>query len=454
MPKLGLTMEEGTIVEWLVRSGERVEIGAPVLSIETDKVETTVAASSAGWLHPVGDTGSTHPCGSVIGWLTDSPDEVLGEVLDEVLEVIVGGRIRSSPNARRLARELGVDIRSLTGSGPAGRIIGADVRDAPPPRASPATPAAVAVAVASASSNAATATATGAARILADLLGVDVADVAPDPVEQRVTRESVATHVRQRLADIGAQAEPPVLTGAPAPVTLAQTPTVVRRMSGMRSTIAKRMSASLADMAQLTLTMDADVTAVLRHRDGGRERGPGSAAGITDYVIAAVGRALRRHPAMNTAFTEQGIAQLPDVHVGLAVALPDGLVVPVIRHADRLGLDAISAEARRLAEGARRSALGPDDLVGGTFSVSTLGMFGVDSFTPIINPPNVGILGVGRVRADVVLDGDRVATVSRMTLSLTWDHRVLDGAPAAAFCRSIVDYLADPAGLVDASANL
>ncbi|MEO6123509.1 MAG: dihydrolipoamide acetyltransferase family protein [Ilumatobacteraceae bacterium] len=466
MPKLGLTMEEGTIVEWLVARGERVEIGDPVLSIETDKVETEVEASAPGWLHQVGDVGSTHACGSIIGWLADSADETPGhsgisgtmgsaqpelaltDTISSVLiastnPVIDGGRIRSSPNARRLAGELRVDIRTLTGSGPMGRIIGADVLEAPPSAASSRAPDRATPLV-----EAVSARATGAARILADLLGVDLAHVAPDPIEQRVTREGVAAHVRRLLASIEAAPRPsgPSDTSAPLPPT--EAPAAVRRLTGMRGTIAKRMHASLTEMAQLTLTMHADVAAVLAHRSAWREREPRSTPGITDYVIAAVGRALRQHPAMNATVTQDGIVQLADVHVGLAVALRDGLLVPVIRHADRAGLVAISAESRRLAAAARQAALGPDDMAGGTFSVSTLGAFGVDSFTPIINPPNVGILGVGRVRHDIVLDGDRVTTAAGMTLSLTWDHRALDGVPAAAFCRSIVEGLAAPADLV------
>jgi pyruvate dehydrogenase E2 component (dihydrolipoamide acetyltransferase) len=150
---------------------------------------------------------------------------------------------------------------------------------------------------------------------------------------------------------------------------------------------------------------------------------------------------------VNAQLTDEGIAHLPDIHVGMAVALDDGLVVPVVRHADRLALSELSAETTRLAEAARRGDLPLADFEGGTFSVTALGMFGVDAFTPVINPPNVAILGVGRLRNDVVLDDGAVTTRSRLTLSLTWDHRVLDGAPAAAFCRTIVELLAGPSVL-------
>ena len=178
-------------------------------------------------------------------------------------------------------------------------------------------------------------------------------------------------------------------------------------------------------------------------------RGPRPAAppGYTDYVVAAAARALRQHPIVNAQLTPDGIALLPDVHVGLAVAVPAGLTVPVVRHTDRLDLAALSAETTRLADAARAGKLTLAELEGGTFSVSALGMFGVDAFTPVINPPNVAILGVGRLRDEIVLVDGRVESRRRMTLSLTWDHRVLDGAPAAAFAQQIVALLADPAAL-------
>jgi pyruvate dehydrogenase E2 component (dihydrolipoamide acetyltransferase) len=216
-------------------------------------------------------------------------------------------------------------------------------------------------------------------------------------------------------------------------------------MSGMRGTIAKRMHASLQEMAQLTLTMDADVDAVVADRE--RRRADGAAPGFTDYVLAAAARALHEHPRVNAQVTPDGIAVLPEIHVGLAVALDEGLVVPVVRHANRLRLAELSAETTRLADAARRGKLTMNELEGGTFSVSALGMFGVDAFTPVINPPNAAILGVGRIRDDLTLVAGKVTTVKRLTLSLTWDHRVLDGAPAAAFARTIVRLLADPTSL-------
>jgi pyruvate dehydrogenase E2 component (dihydrolipoamide acetyltransferase) len=172
--------------------------------------------------------------------------------------------------------------------------------------------------------------------------------------------------------------------------------------------------------------------------------GEGVKPSYTDLVVRAVAKALGQHPRMNSAMGETEIALLPDVHVGIAVALDEGLVVPVIRDASALSVKEIAQEAARLVRAARDGKLSMDDYSGGTFSVSTLGMFGVDSFTPILNPPQSGILGVNRIRDDVGWDGDRPVKRKAMMLSLTWDHRVLDGEPAARFLASVRDLLDAP----------
>lgn len=460
MPKLGLTMEEGTILEWLVPSGSTVAPGTAVLRIETDKVESDVESAGGGILHQVADVGSTHACGAVIGYLLaegEAPPTATQPAAPAAPEVTpaasssnaptstaptavarTGGRMFVSPNARRVAGELGVDLNTVTGTGPNGRIVSEDVE------AASRRPAASRPAVAAPSTVSSPASsgvlATAAARQLADLLGIDLGAVPADPSDGRVSRDAVATYVRQRLA--AGTTKTPDAALAPA----AQTPTSVKRMSGMRGTIAKRMHSSLQQMAQLTLTMDADFDPVIADR-AARE-GDAVVPGFTDYVLAASARALRAHPIVNSQVTDDGIALLPDVHVGLAVALDEGLVVPVVRHADRIDLVTLAQETKRLATAARSGSLALGDLEGGTFSVSALGMFGVDAFTPVINPPNTAILGVGRMRDDLVLGPKgKVSSVKRLTLSLTWDHRVFDGAPAAQFCRSIVEFLADPASL-------
>jgi len=471
MPKLGLTMEEGTILEWLVPSGQKITPGMAVLRIETDKVESDVEAAGEGILHHIADVGSTHPCGAVIALLladgeqlpaTNSPaPAAAAQTATAAASVSTvasaapaaparrDGRLFVSPNARRRAAELGVDLNTVVGTGPEGRIVSEDVELAAtrPRAAAPA--AAPVVAVAPIVSASGEVLATAAARQLAELLGIDLASVPYDAHDGRVTRDAVAAHVRRRLAATTASspAAPSATTAVATPSEAlppaSQTPTSMKKMSGMRGTIAKRMHASLQQMAQLTLTMDADLDAVIADRDA-RENKPG----FTDYVIAAAARALRAHPIVNSQVTSDGIALLPDVHVGMAVALDEGLVVPVVRHADRLDLTALAAETKRLATAARGGSLALNDLEGGTFSVSALGMFGVDAFTPVINPPNAAILGVGRLRDDLMLGAKgKVSTTKRLTLSLTWDHRVFDGAPAAQFAQTIVELLNDPKAL-------
>jgi len=491
MPKLGLTMEEGTILEWLVEDGTEITQGMAVLRIETDKVESDVESPGVGRFHRVGNQGDTYPCGALIGYLlADGEEPPVAKVNAPVAATPATslaasatvassaptaqsnisnvaalprreGRLFASPNARRVAKELGIDIETVVGSGPEGRITSEDVEEAhknpnaPRTVASSAQSSSSAIAVAPILSANGNVLATAAARQLADLLGVDLSQVPYDATDGRVTKDGVAAFVRARLTTTQtasketSSAEKSTTVLAPA----SQTPTSIKKMSGMRGTIAKRMQSSLQDMAQLTLHMDADLDAIVEDREtrkssSNASNSSNSLPGFTDYVIAAAARALKLHPIVNSQVTAEGIALLPEIHVSMAVALPEGLIVPVIKNTTSLDLSSLAAETKRLSGAAREGKLGLAELEGGTFSVSTLGMFGVDGFTPVINPPNTAILGVGRLRDDVVVSKKgKVSTVKRMTLSLTWDHRVFDGAPAAEFCKSIVDLLADPSAL-------
>jgi pyruvate dehydrogenase E2 component (dihydrolipoamide acetyltransferase) len=464
MPKLGLTMEEGTITEWFADDGASITAGAPLLRIETDKTETDVEAAATGRLHRVGQVGETFACGERIGWFLEEGEDAPASSAPAAATAPAGaaappptaaaaapgpavahtGRIVASPLTKRLAGERNIDLRTVRGTGPGGRIVAADLDNLPAADAPPLpAPAASAQPVRPAATVTGTSLpATAAARSLADLLGVDLAQVPIDPIEQRITKDSVALHVRGLIA--GGTAPSP----APAPTLLPalQEPTRTIRLSGIRGTIAKRMHESLRQMAQLTLFMDADLDAVVEDRE--RRKESGSAPSYTDYVIAAAARALGQHPLVNSQITDDGVALLPTAHVGMAVALDEGLIVPVIRDTASLDLTTLSVESSRLAAAARSGSLELPDLEGGTFSVSTLGMYGVDGFTPVINPPNTAILGVGRLRDDLAVSKKgKVRVHKRLTLSLTWDHRAFDGAPAAAFCKTIADLLDDPDAL-------
>lgn len=448
MPKLGLTMEAGTIVGWLVEDGAEVQAGQPVLVIETDKVESEVEANKAGFFHPVGEVGQEYACGAHIGWTVAAGEDPPAKVAAVTAAIVspgasgngapasiaatgVGGRLLASPNAKRVAADRGVDLRTIAGTGPGGRITSEDVLIAPVQTALAATGSSVSPNSGGRQSvpQVSGTLATAAARNLADLLGVDVGKVKPAGADPRVTKEDVAAHVRTLLA------------GTVAPQAL-QEPTTVIPLSGMRGTIAKRMTESLQTMAQLSLTMDVNMDGVVADRNRRKAEaeasGSGLVPGFTDYVIAAAAKALVDHPYVNSQVTADGVALLPRVNVGLAVALDGGLIVPVVQDTPSLALEQLAIETSRLADAARSGSLKLPELEGGTFSVTALGMFDVDGFTPIINTPNTAILGVGRLRDDVVWsDDEQPIKQTRLTLSLTWDHRAFDGAPAAEFTRSV-----------------
>jgi pyruvate dehydrogenase E2 component (dihydrolipoamide acetyltransferase) len=215
----------------------------------------------------------------------------------------------------------------------------------------------------------------------------------------------------------------------------------------MRAIIARRMLESLRSSAQLTLTTEADMAEGVRLREEiapELERRDGVSVTYTDLVVRAAALALREHPALNAVWEGEGARRLDDIHIGVAVALDDGLVVPVVRHADRATVSQISAAIRDLSERARAMRLRPDEMQGSTFTVTNLGMFEIDAFTPILNPPEAAILGMGRVHRRPAAVDDRVEIRPAMALSLTFDHRVVDGAPAAQFLQRIKHLLEHP----------
>jgi pyruvate dehydrogenase E2 component (dihydrolipoamide acetyltransferase) len=220
----------------------------------------------------------------------------------------------------------------------------------------------------------------------------------------------------------------------------------LKPITNMRKTIARRMHESLQSSAQLTMDMEVSMDDAVKLRDQmiSEWQDRGIRPTYTDLVIRAVSKALQANPLMNSELRDTGIALLNEIHVGMAVALEDGLVVPVIRDTGKRELLDLVQETSRLVDAAKDGTLGMDDMAGGTFTVSAMGMFGVDSFTPILNQPQVGILGVNRLYDGVSWDGDHPVRCQRMRLSLTWDHRVLDGAPAARFLKDVCELLEAP----------
>ena len=437
--KVGMNMTEGVVEEWYIADGATVDKGELLYRLETEKVNLDVDAETSGIVkHLVGE-GVTMKPGDVVGYIY-AADEKVPDVLPQATgaasepetesapaaaiaqpaaPTASGGRLLSSPAARRLAGELGVDIAALNGSGPGGRIVEADVQaaaDAAPPAPS-----------------AAPSPSSPMARKLARELGVDLAQVRGTGPGGRITKEDV-----ERAA--AAPAAP-----AAAPVFASGEDQIVP-VRGMRKTIAARMFESLQSSAQLTMDMDAnmDDAVKLRNQLVDEWRDEGVRPTYTDLVIRAAAKALEKHPLMNSVFGETEMTLRGDINVGMAVALEEGLIVPVVRHANRLSMKELAIESGRLAQAARDGTLTPDDLQDGTFTVSALGMFGVDAFTPIINAPQSGILGVNRLRDDLKWVGETPTKTQVMRLSLTWDHRALDGAPAAQFLAAVRDLLEAP----------
>jgi pyruvate dehydrogenase E2 component (dihydrolipoamide acetyltransferase) len=456
LPKLGLTMEEGTIIEWVAKAGDVVKSGDVLLILGTDKVDAEVEAEGEGRFEPVVATGATLPPGALIAWLLQGDEQppehpsdakvaaqaapAAGDVGELQLTgpaaavsggaaAAPGGRLLASPNAKRVAAERGVDLGTVRGTGPGGRIVSEDVEDAL--AAAPAG----APAGASPAEEPVRAPMSPLVRRHAASLGVDLSQVRGSGLGGRIRRADVAA--------AAASAE----QAAPAPAALGPQPGSIIPLTGMRGAIARSMHASLQEMAQLTHGYEAEVSALLALRDHLKREWAGTGLrvpSINDFVVRAAAHALLEHPMLNATIRDDGIHLLEEVHIGVAVAVPDGLVVPVVRDADRRGLVDIGEQTFALATAAREGRLTLPQLEGATFVVTSLGSYGVDFFTPVVNTGNTGILGVGRVRDGVRWDGDVPHRTSVLTLSLSFDHRAVDGAPAAEFLRTVSGLLARP----------
>lgn len=439
MPKLGMAMVEGAVVKWVKRDGETVNQGDPLVVVMSKKISYQIEAPATGIVRHVAQEKETRPVGAVIGYIL-APGEALPEVAPPPAAAPAVAPaaapatapmpapaappseaapfVPASPAARRLAKELGIDLAQVTGTGPEGRITEADVQRAAEERARAAAPPAGAPAEVLASPM---------ARTLAREHGIDLAQVKGTGAGGRVTEKDVLAFIEARK--VGAP-----LVGAPPPRAIP--------FIGMRQVIAQRMSESLQSMAQVTLLTEADVTETVRLRERLKQRYDLS---YTDIIVKAVAVALKEHPLLNATLVGEEIQLLTEVHIGVAVALEDGLIVPVVRDADKKTLQEIAQETKRLAEGARAGTLTVDEVTGSTFSITNLGMYHVDGFTPIINPPEAAILGVGRIVEKPAIYQGEIAKRAMLTLSLTFDHRLVDGAPAAAFLDRVRELLETPA---------
>ena len=408
MPQLGLTMEEGTVSQWIKHEGDAVKAGDVVVEITTDKLTNEITSEQDGvLLKIVAQEGEDVPVKGLLAYIGQPGEQVGGaapaaaaasaapsaepaaaSVSAPAAAPAAGGtRIRISPPAPEVARQVGVEYTALPGTGPSGRIVKRDI-----------------LAAAEAAPKAA----------------------APAPAARK-------------------SAAPAAVSGTAFPVKnleLMEGDTV-EKLTGMRKVVAQRMYTSAVEIPTVTQTVKVDVTALLAFRKKLKEEG--HAFSVNDFVLKAVAKALRRHPEILVSLDGEQIIRRAHVNLGMAVALDAGLIVPVIRDADLLSLEALSAKAKDLAERARANQLGADEYKGSTFTVSNLGMFGVESFTPIINQPDAAILGVNCTEDELVMEADgTIAKHQVLRISLTFDHRLLDGAVAAKFEMTIRDLLEHP----------
>ena len=448
--KVGMSMTEGMVSEWFVPDGGTVKKGELVYALETEKVNLDVDAEYDGTVKHMVEVGVMLKPGDVVGYIFETGEEIpadfsgvvgsssesnaVEESITDPMETSTvsmsgapavqreesGGHIKSSPAARRLAKELGIDYQVLQGTGPGGRIVEADVMAASKDGVISATPPV-------------NVKASPLAKRLAAEKGIDLTRITGTGPGGRIVQADI------EAAPVSVSRSSPVLADGPLPGDRIP-------VRGMRKTIAARMHHSLMESAQLSMDMEVLMDDAVKVRTSLVEEwaDEGIRPSYTDFVIKAAARALTKHPLMNSQFGADEILLMGEVNVGMAVALPEGLVVPVIRHVDQMSLKELALESSRLALAARDGSLGLDDYAGGTFTVTALGMYGVDSFTPIINEPQSGILGVNRIYEGVEWDGDKPVKTQKMNLSLTWDHRALDGAPAAEFLAEVRDLLAAP----------
>jgi pyruvate dehydrogenase E2 component (dihydrolipoamide acetyltransferase) len=441
VPRLGLTMEEGRVVEWFKEPGESVEAGEPLFAVETDKVVLEVEAPVSGIVHPLPDLPpEPMPIGTLIGYILapgEEPPSVLGSepppvTAAPVLEAASSppaatepaletqGRKLSSPAARRRAQELGIDWRAIQRPG-GGPILVAHVEaaaatrtQAPPVKASPV------------------------AKRLAESEGIDLAKLAAERPGQEI-----------RLADVEAAiaARGRVEVPSRAPATAIPEAGEVVPVSLIRRLIAQRMLEGSQSTAPVTLTTEADATDLVAVREQFKAAlGPRNIVipTYTDLLIKLTSIALSEHPMLNATWQEDHIIIPDGIHIAMAVDVQEGLIVPVIRDVPAKSIQQIAEESRTLAQEARDRRLGVDDLQGGTFTITNLGTYGIDAFTPIINLPQCAILGVGRIVEKPAVFGGEIVPRRMMALSLTFDHRVVDGGPAARFLNTIREYVEQP----------
>ena len=404
MPQLGLTMEEGTVAQWIKQEGDTVKTGDVLLEITTDKLTSEIESEADGvLLKIVAKEGEDVPVQGILGYIGEAGEKIADGAApaqeagpapetattpkpvptDSVVQVqaATGGRVRISPLAKKTAQKLGVAYQNLKGSGPAGRIVQKDVLAAAEAQKQEPVP---------------------------------VVETAPKPVAAKVE------HLELMDGD------------------------EVVKLAGMRKVVAERMAKSAREIPTVTQNVKIDVTALMAFRKQVNESSDQKFS-VNDFVLKAVAKALKANKHILVSIDGDQIIKRAHVNLGMAVALDDGLIVPVIRDADKLTLSELAETARDLASRARENKLTMEEYKGSTFTISNLGMFGVETFDPIINQPDAGILGVCAIQDELAMDEDgKIFKKQVMRISFTFDHRLIDGAVAAKFELAVKALLEDP----------
>jgi pyruvate dehydrogenase E2 component (dihydrolipoamide acetyltransferase) len=388
IPRLGWNMEEGVFGGWLKQHGDTVQPGERLFTLESEKATEEIECLDGGTLSipPHGPKpGDRIAVGTVIGCLLGAKEEAVVQApAPQVVPV-------ASPSVRRLARERGIDLDKVRGSGPGGRISVDDLKE---PTISPR------------------------ARRLANQLGVDWKGIKGSGSSGRIRERDI-----QESSGSGTS---PLLPITP-----------------IRRTIADRMVESLRNTAPVTLTTTVDASNLVNFRE--QFKSSGIAPSYTDLFAKLSAGAIRKHPLIGAKWLDAGLQLPSEIHIGIAVDTDAGLLVPVIRNVDALGLRQLAEKTRELVERARLGKLAAADMQGGCFTISNLGGFGIDAFTPIINYPECAVLGVGRIAKRPVVVGNAIVARETLTLSLTFDHRLIDGAPAARFLQTLSQAIENPA---------
>lgn len=449
MPKLGLVMKKGRIIKWYKQVGDFVNQGEPLFQISTEKVTIDVEAKVSGYIKVIyANPGSIVPVSGIVGLIGDK-DEPLPDIKPPVYEVDKKGiessidkvvkvegskvafdnkvavEIKATPAAKRLAKEKGIDLSLVKGSGPGGRITENDINNFKPQDSAgtqkkelisdftstnpPSTP---------------------YAKKLSEEYGLTMDQVFRSVGDKKLYAEDIVNFYQSSI-------------GYKEPAEEVKQSSLMQ-LTDLRSAVAERMTYSSRTVAPVTLSMEVVADEIIKLKEALSVNYPSDKITINDILIKLVAMAIKKHPLLNASFEEKGIRIFNVVNIGIAVSIEGGLIVPAIANADQKSIIQISRESKELIERAKIGKLTLEEISRGTFTLTNLGAYSIDMFTPIINPPQSATLGVGRIVKKPCVVNDKIEIVSTVILSLTFDHRVIDGAPAAQGLLTIKQFIENP----------